>query len=357
LPPFANVLEGHSRLADLRDIAIEDIVGRRPVETAVESIAGYLSGKRVLVTGAGGSIGSELCRQLRRFNPSEIIMLDRDETALQALQLSISGHGLLDSVELVLADIRDADALRRVFEERRPEVVFHAAALKHLSILERHPDEAWKTNVLGTANLLRASIAANVQTFVNISTDKAADPTSVLGHSKRVAEKLTSWASTQSRMPYLSVRFGNVLGSNGSVLPLFATMIEAGGPVTITHPDVTRYFMTIPEACQLVIQAGGIGSGGEVLILDMGTPVKILDIARRMIDMSGKDIALSFTGLRPGEKLHEVLVAPGEENSRPIHPKISHTRTAPLSPDLLDRNEWISRLERRPNSRSLMSEN
>lgn len=345
LPPFEEILEGKSRLADLRDISIEDIIGRHPVDTAVHSIAGYLRGKRVLVTGAGGSIGAELCRQLGKFEPAELIMLDRDETALQGVQLSISGHGLLDTRDVVLADIRDLDALTAIFAERRPEVVFHAAALKHLPMLEQYPEEAWKTNVLGTLNVLQASLAVDVAAFVNISTDKAANPTSVLGHSKRLAEKLTSWAAEHSGRPYLSVRFGNVLGSRGSMLPVFATMIEAGGPLTITHPEVTRFFMTIPEACQLVIQAGGIGQAGEVLILDMGEPVKILDIAHRMIDMSGKDIAIVFTGLRPGEKLHEELVAHGEEDARPIHPKISHTRMNPLSPDLLDRAGWIARLQ------------
>lgn len=345
LPPFEDILEGKSRLADLRDISIEDIIGRHPVDTSVESIAGYLKGKRVLVTGAGGSIGAELCRQLGKFEPAELIMLDRDETALQGVQLSISGHGLLDSRDVVLADIRDLDALTAIFSERRPEVVFHAAALKHLPMLEQYPEEAWKTNVLGTLNVLRASLAVDVATFVNISTDKAANPTSVLGHSKRVAEKLTSWAAEHSGRPYLSVRFGNVLGSRGSMLPVFATMIEAGGPLTITHPEVTRFFMTIPEACQLVIQAGGIGQAGEVLILDMGEPVKILDIARRMIDMSGKDIAIVFTGLRPGEKLHEELVAEGEGDGRRIHPQISHARMVPLDPARLDRDRWMSRLE------------
>ena len=345
LPPFEDILEGKSRLADLRDISIEDIIGRHPVDTSVDSIAGYLRGKRVLVTGAGGSIGAELCRQLGKFEPSELIMLDRDETALQGVQLSISGHGLLDTRDVVLADIRDADALMAIFAERRPEVVFHAAALKHLPMLEQYPEEAWKTNVLGTLNVLKASLSVDVTTFVNVSTDKAANPTSVLGHSKRVAEKLTSWAAEHSGRPYLSVRFGNVLGSRGSMLPVFATMIEAGGPLTITHPEVTRFFMTIPEACQLVIQAGGIGEAGEVLILDMGEPVKILDIAHRMIDMSGKDIAIVFTGLRPGEKLHEDLVADEEIDARPIHPQISHTRMDPLDPHLLDRDGWAARLQ------------
>ena len=343
LPPLEEVLEGKSRLKDLRDLSIEDLIGRHPVDTEVESIAGYLKGKRVLVTGAGGSIGSELCRQIARFAPSELIMLDHDETGLQGTQLSILGHGLLDTQDVVLASIRDRDALQRIFGERRPEVVFHAAALKHLPMLEQFPHEAWKSNVLGTRNVLEAARSVDVATFVNISTDKAANPTSVLGHSKRVAEKLTAWAAQETGSRYLSVRFGNVIGSRGSMLPTFTSIIEAGGPLTITHPDVTRFFMTIPEACQLVVQAGGIGGPGEVLILDMGEPVRILDVARRMIDMSGKDIAIVYTGLRPGEKLHEELIGHGERDHRPIHPKISHTAIDALAPHDLDRADWEAR--------------
>jgi FlaA1/EpsC-like NDP-sugar epimerase len=336
LPLLDEILEGKSRLGDVRDIAIEDIIGRHPVDTQVESIAGYLTGKRVLVTGAGGSIGSELCRQIAKFGPAELIMLDRDETGLQQSQLSISGNGLLDTKEVVLADIRDPEALRAIFADRRPEVVFHAAALKHLPMLEQYPDEAWKTNVLGTQNVLDASKAVGVTTFVNISTDKAANPTSVLGHSKRLAERLTAWAADETGARYLSVRFGNVLGSRGSMLPVFTSLIEAGGPLTITHPDVTRFFMTIPEACHLVVQAGGIGSPSEVLILDMGEPVRILDIAERMIAMSGRDIGIVYTGLREGEKMHEELVGLGESDNRPVHPKISHTTVPPLHPSQLD---------------------
>jgi len=342
LPLLDEILEGKSRLGDVRDIAIEDIIGRHPVDTQVESIAGFLAGKRVLVTGAGGSIGSELCRQIAKFSPAELIMLDRDETGLQQSQLSVSGNGLLDTKEVVLADIRDLGALRAIFDDRRPEVVFHAAALKHLPMLEQYPDEAWKTNVLGTQNVLDASKAVGVGTFVNISTDKAANPTSVLGHSKRLAERLTAWAAEETGARYLSVRFGNVLGSRGSMLPVFTSLIEAGGPLTITHPDVTRFFMTIPEACHLVVQAGGIGSPGEVLILDMGEPVRILDIAERMIAMSGRDVGIVFTGLREGEKMHEELVGDGETDRRPVHPKISHTTVPPLHPSDLNTTRGAS---------------
>jgi len=343
LPPLEEILEGKSRLRDLRDVSIEDLMGRHPVDTQVESIAGYLQGKRVLVTGAGGSIGSELCRQISKFGPAELIMLDHDETALQGAQISILGHGLLDTKDVVLASIRDADSLARVFQERLPQVVFHAAALKHLPMLEQYPEEAWKSNVLGTLNVLRAAMGVGVDTFVNISTDKAANPTSVLGYSKREAEKLTAWAAETSGKRYLSVRFGNVIGSRGSMLPTFTALIEAGGPLTVTHPDVTRFFMTIPEACQLVVQAGGIGGPGEVLILDMGEPVRILDVAQRMIDMSGRDISIVFTGLRPGEKLHEELMGEGELDARPVHSKISHTSIPSTSPEELDMNRWLEK--------------
>ncbi len=347
-PPITDyVLEGRAAV-DVRDIEIEDLIGRHPVDTNVELIAGYITGKRVLVTGAGGSIGSELCRQLAKFGPSELIMLDRDETGLQTAQLGTAGNGLLDSREVVLADIRDETALNEIFDDRRPEVVFHAAALKHLPMLEQYPDEAWKTNVLGSLNVLQAARRVGVSHFVNISTDKAANPTSVLGHSKRVAEKLTAWAGEVTGMQYLSVRFGNVIGSRGSMLPTFQRLIADGKPITVTHPDATRYFMTIPEACQLVIQAGGIGRPGEVLILDMGEPVSILEVAKRMISMSGKNIEIVFTGLRHGEKLHEELVGARENLERPFHPKISHAHADTISPERLDKAGWEARMKAVP---------
>lgn len=331
IPPLQELLERGIRSTDLRDISIGDLLGREPVDTNVEDIAGYLTGARVLVTGAGGSIGSVLCEQISRFNPAELIMVDRCETGLQTAQLTVNGNGLLSTKETVLADIRDSDAVRHLFEEHRPQVVFHAAALKHLPMLERHPEEGWKTNVMGTLNVLEAAAAVGVERFVNISTDKAANPTSVLGHTKRAAEQLTAWMGRQTEGRYLSVRFGNVIGSRGSMLPTFTRLIEQGGPLTVTHPDVTRYFMTIPEACQLVLQAGGIGSPGEVMILDMGEPVKILNIAQRMVAMSGKDIEIVYTGLREGEKLHEDLTSDSEDTRPSTHPLISRTAVEPLS--------------------------
>ncbi|WP_433213450.1 polysaccharide biosynthesis protein [Dactylosporangium sp. CS-047395] len=311
---------------EVRDVQLSDLLGRRQIETDLEAIGDYLTGRRVLVTGAGGSIGSELCRQLHRFGPAELMMLDRDESALHAVQLSIHGRALLDDPSLILADLRDADTIRRIFESRRPEVVFHAAALKHLTLLERHPAEALQTNVLGTLNVLEAAAATGVQRLVNISTDKAADPISVLGYSKRITERLTAHHG------FLNVRFGNVLGSRGSVVTAFRAQIAEGGPVTVTDPDVTRYFMTIPEAVQLVIQAAAIGSGGEALVLDMGSPVRIADLARQLIGDASVDIV--YTGLRPGEKLHEELFGPGETDVRPLHPLISHVAVPPLDPAL-----------------------
>lgn len=337
LPPVTEMIGGRVKLGDVRKVEIEDVLGRRQVKTDLTAIADYLTGRRVLVTGAGGSIGSELARQVHRFGPAELILLDRDESALHGVQLSIYGKGLLDTPDMVLCDIRDESALRRVFEAHRPEIVFHTAALKHLPLLEQYPDEGWKTNVLGTLNVLTLAAEFDVSTFVNISTDKAAAPTSVLGRTKRLAEQLTSWYNARATGQYISVRFGNVLGSRGSMLHTFNAQIAAGGPLTVTHPDVTRYFMTIPEACELVVQAGAIGRDGEVLVLDMGTPVKILDVAQRMVARSGKDVEIVFTGLRPGEKLHEELFDESEQGQPTSHPLISHVAVPEIDPEELAR--------------------
>lgn len=324
VPRLDDMLEGRSLPGELKEVAIEDLLGRKPVTPDWKAIRGWLGGRGVLVTGAGGSIGSELCRQLVRFEPASLLMLDRDESALHALQLSLSGRALLDSDDVILADIRDSEALHEVFSHHRPEVVFHAAALKHLPMLEQYRPEAWKTNVLGTANVLEVAQTYGCGVFVNISTDKAANPCSVLGYSKRIAEKLTAATAMQSTGKYVSVRFGNVLGSRGSVLPAFGQQIERGGPVTVTDARVTRYFMMIPEACELVIQAAAVGHDGEALVLDMGEPVSILKVARKMIEMSGRrDVDIVFTGLRRGEKLHEELFAPAEGQRPTSHGLIS----------------------------------
>lgn len=331
LPTVSELIDGKVTSADIRDVNETDLLGRHQVETDLDSIAHYLTGKRVLVTGAGGSIGSELCRQINRYHPAELIMLDRDESALHAVELSIHGRALLDDAGTVLADIRDRDRIHEVFLDRKPQVVFHAAALKHLPMLEKSPSEAVKTNIWGTQAVLDASVAAGVGSFINISTDKAANPISVLGYSKRIAERLTAHIAGQTEGTYLSVRFGNVLGSRGSVLTAFSKQIEDGGPVTVTDPDVTRYFMTVPEAVQLVIQAAAIGRDGEALILDMGQPVRIADVARHLIAQSGKPIEVVYTGLRPGEKLHEELFGDGEVGERSVHPLISHVSVPPLA--------------------------
>ena len=333
IPALTDLFRPWIGFSDLRDLDIADLIGRRPVEVDVTAIAGYLAGKTVLVTGAGGSIGSELCRQVLRYGPSELLMLDRDESALHALQLSIRGRALLDTPDVILADIRDAQTITRLFTELRPDVVFHAAALKHLPMLEQHPHEAWQSNVVGTANVLDAALASGVDKFVNISTDKAANPVSVLGYSKRIGERLVAAAAGgASHGIYLSVRFGNVIGSRGSVLTTFTEQIGTDAPLTVTHPDVTRFFMTIPEAVRLVIQAAAIGRPGEALVLDMGAPVRIVDIAMQLTALAGRSKQILYTGLRDGEKLHEELFGDGEQDIRPVHPAVSHVVVPGLDP-------------------------
>lgn len=333
--PSTRELLGGLGVGDIRDVTPGDLLGRREIETSVDTIAEYLTGARVMVVGAGGSIGSELCRQIYRFAPGKLLMLDRDESSLHAVQLSITGRALLDDDSLILTDIRDHESLRDVFVSTRPDVVFHAAALKHLSLLERHPGEGVQTNVLATQALLEAAEEAGVERFINISTDKAADPVSVLGYTKRMSERLTAAAAERTGRNFVSVRFGNVLGSRGSALEGFQAQIEAGGPVTVTDPDVTRYFMTVSEAVQLVIQAGAIGNPGEVLVLDMGEPVRIEEVVRQLAAIRRRNVEIVYTGLRPGEKLHEVLWGEGELDQRPSHPLISQVPTSPLSPELL----------------------
>ncbi len=337
VPSVTELLTGSARIEGVRDPRISDLLGRRPVRTDVAAIAGHFADKRILVTGAGGSIGSELCRQLDRFGPAELLMLDRDESALHAIQLALHGRALLDSDETILADIRDPHRIMKVFEQFRPQIVFHAAALKHLPLLERYPAEALKSNVFGTRNVLEAAAACGVESFVNISTDKAADPVSVLGYSKRIAERLTAHMAGHAAGSYLSVRFGNVLGSRGSVLPALSAQVAAGGPVTVTHPEVTRYFMTADEAVQLVLQAAVIGTSGEVLVLDMGEPVRIADIARRLAAGATHPVDIVFTGLRPGEKMVEDLLGQGEVDNRPHHPLIRHARVTPLPAERINR--------------------
>ena len=329
LPRVDQMLE-EPDLDDIRPITEEDLLGRPPSRIDASVIAAYVSGRRVLVTGAGGSIGSELCRQLASFSPSALVMVDRDESGLHATQLSIAGHGLLDDPNLVLADLREVGTIERIFTDHTPEVVFHAAALKHLPLLESHPEEAWKSNVVMTHHLLDAATRFGVDVFVNISTDKAADPTSVLGYSKRIAERLTADEDSRSNGRYVSVRFGNVLGSRGSVLTTFAAQAAKGGPLTVTDAEVTRYFMTIEEAVQLTIFAGAIGRGGDVMVLDMGEPVRIMDVARRFANRHDPPLGISVTGLRRGEKLHEVLFGSDEHDRDGLHELIDAVDVPPL---------------------------
>lgn len=309
-----------------RPIEITDLLGREEVKIDDDSVESYLRNKVVLVTGAGGSIGSELCRQILRYEPDRLVMVDRDETSLQGVQISVAGHGLLDDDNLVLADIRDRSRVFEIFDQCRPSIVFHAAALKHLPLLEAHPREGLLTNVFGTRNVLDAAVSVGVERFVNVSTDKAANPTSVLGTTKRLAESLTVQTGIAAGGgEFISVRFGNVIGSRGSVLPAFESQIAKGGPVTVTHPEATRFFMSIPEASRLVLQAGAIGKTGETLVLDMGEPMLILELAQKLIRHHNSSAEIVFTGLRPNEKLHEVLGHEGEDLVPGAHQRIWHT--------------------------------
>ncbi|GAB4282395.1 MAG: nucleoside-diphosphate sugar epimerase/dehydratase [Deferrisomatales bacterium] len=326
LPPITDMLDPKRLAAQLRDVNLEDLLGRDPVRLDVERIEGYLAGRRILVTGAGGSIGSEICRQVARFRPKELLLLEIAETPLHEIQIELEREFPQQRVTPCLADIRDRDQVAEIFRRARPQVVFHAAAYKHVPMMEYHPVEAAKTNVFGTRNLAEAADAVGVERFVMISTDKAVNPTNVMGASKRAAEMFVQAFNARSETEFITVRFGNVLGSNGSVVPLFQEQIRRGGPITVTHPEVTRYFMTIPEATQLVLQAGSMGHGGEIFLLDMGEPVKIVDLAEELIRLSGlepyEDVEIEFTGLRPGEKLFEELLIDGEGIKPTEHKKI-----------------------------------
>ncbi len=334
--PSAHTLTGTGvSVTDIRDIELSDFLDRDEVSIDDAEVERLLSGKRVLVTGAGGSIGSVLCRTILGYDPARLIMLDHDENALHRLQLSIDGRALLESPDLVLCDIRDREAIRTIFEATRPDIVFHAAAHKHVTFLERFPAEGVKTNVGGTTNVLTASAESGVERFINISTDKAADPINVLGTTKRTAERITAHFDATASGPYLSVRFGNVLGSNGSVIPTFMEQIRNGHPITVTDPEVTRYFMTTEEAVLLVLQAATLGEGGDVLVLDMGEPVSIETLARRLSQQvaPGQAPEIVYTGLRPGEKLHEVLVTERDDPLEQPHPRLTRYRVPPLNPE------------------------
>ncbi len=360
VPPANEWLYGKLRITQIKELKIEDLLQREPITIQTTNILTALSGKRVLVTGAAGSIGSEIVRQIISYYPQQIILCDQAESPLHELQLEIEDNFPEVKKAIFIGDIQNISRMKFLFEEFRPEVVFHAAAYKHVPMMEGHPGEAILTNVLGTKNIADLSVDFDVDKFIMISTDKAVNPTNVMGASKRVAEiyiqSLNEFAQQQRysdtdieiKTKFITTRFGNVLGSNGSVIPRFKAQIEKGGPITVTHPDITRYFMTIPEAVQLVLEAGAMGNGGEVFIFDMGQPVKISQLAEKMIKLSGftphEDIQIVYTGLRPGEKLFEELLLVDEEDIPTHHEKIKISKVSsyPFEKVIYDINELIS---------------
>lgn len=326
LPRVSDLVHGNIFVNMIREVSVEDLLGRDPVEVDLGGIANYVTGQVVLITGAGGSIGSEICRQILPFNPQKLVLLGHGENSIYDIEMELSKNFPGIQIESVIADIQDYERMREVFSTFRPMVVFHAAAHKHVPLMEKNPVEAVKNNILGTKNIAECSHDHNVSRFVMVSTDKAVNPTSVMGVTKRVAEMVVQGLAQVSQTKFVAVRFGNVLGSRGSVIPLFKKQIQEGGPVTVTHPDMVRYFMTIPEAVQLVIQAGALAKGGEIFILDMGKPVKIAELARDLIRLSGlepdKDIRIIYTGIRPGEKLFEEILTSEEGITATKHDRI-----------------------------------
>lgn len=326
VPGIREIISGEVSINQIRDIELEDLLRRPAINVNLDEMSKYLSGRTILVSGAGGSIGSELCRQIASFNPGKLLIAGKGENSLYhiASELALKHQGL--KLFTLICDVADAKRVDRIFEQYKPEVVFHAAAHKHVPMMEQNPGEAVKNNIFGTRTLAEAALKNGAERFVLISTDKAVNPTSVMGATKRISEKVVMSLNQKGKTKFLAVRFGNVLGSSGSVVPLFKKQIASGGPVTVTHPDMERYFMTIPEAVQLVIQAGAMGRGGEVFVLDMGQPVKIVDLARDMIKLSGlapeTDIRIEFTGLRKGEKLYEELLTAEEGTSTTRHAQI-----------------------------------
>ncbi len=325
IPSVAELMGGRFRLA-IRDVTISDLLRREPAQLDFDAIRGDISGRTILVTGAAGSIGSELCRQIIQLNPSKLILLDQSETGLFYIQQELIQGNWESDAEYIIADVVNEDAIRKVMVDHEPQLIFHAAAYKHVPLMEDHPQEAIRNNILGTKNLADLASKYNVESFVLISTDKAVRPTSVMGSTKLISEIYLQAKSTISKTRFVTVRFGNVLNSAGSVVPTFRKQIEQGGPVRVTHPDMERFFMTIPEAVKLVLQAETIGATGDILILDMGEQIKIVDLAKDMITLSGmnypEDIDIEFTGIRPGEKLYEELLYDSEKNASKVHDKL-----------------------------------
>jgi FlaA1/EpsC-like NDP-sugar epimerase len=335
LPMIEDLVTGKVSVNQFRDVQVEDLLGREPIKLDIETISDYLTGKTVLVTGAGGSIGSEICRQVTAFNPERLILVGHGENSIYSIEMELIENFANTNIDFIteIADVQDIDKINMIMRIYCPDVVYHAAAHKHVPLMERNPEEAVKNNIIGTMNTAKAASWNNVKTFVMISTDKAVNPTSVMGATKRLAEMFIQELDRKSQTKFVAVRFGNVLGSRGSVIPLFKRQIEKGGPVTVTHPDMVRYFMTIPEASRLVIQAGSLAKGGEIFVLDMGDPVKIVDLAKNLIKLSGSsldEIGIEFTGMRPGEKLFEELLKMEEVQEQQIYPKIYIGKTSEL---------------------------
>ncbi|WP_227394781.1 nucleoside-diphosphate sugar epimerase/dehydratase [Jeotgalibacillus aurantiacus] len=335
LPMIEDLVSGKVSVYQARDVQVEDLLGRDPVELDLEKISSKLNGKTVLVTGAGGSIGSEIVRQVAKFQPDTIILLGHGENSIYKIEMEMIGSLRVSGIQLYteIADVQDFKRILHIMNHYRPDIVYHAAAHKHVPLMEKNPEEAVKNNIIGTKNTAQAAHQAGVEIFIMISTDKAVNPTSVMGASKRLAEMIVQQMNQGSETIFAAVRFGNVLGSRGSVIPHFKQQIEQGGPVTVTHPDMIRYFMTIPEASRLVIQSGALAKGGEIFVLDMGDPVKIVDLARNMIKLSGysiEEIGIEFIGIRPGEKLYEELLNEDEVNPDQVYPKIYTGKTSGL---------------------------
>jgi FlaA1/EpsC-like NDP-sugar epimerase len=335
LPMLEDLVTGKLSVNHFRDVQVEDLLGREPIELDINSISEYITHKVVLVTGAGGSIGSEICRQVTEFSPQKLILLGHGENSIYSIEMELKDSCGNTQIEFIteIADIQDAKKIMSIMNKYRPDVVYHAAAHKHVPLMEKNPEEALKNNVIGTMNVAKAASKYGVDTFVMISTDKAVNPTSVMGATKKMAEMIIQDMDKSSDTKFVAVRFGNVLGSRGSVIPRFRQQIEKGGPVSVTHPDMIRYFMTIPEASRLVIQAGALAKGGEIFVLDMGDPVKIVDLAKNLIKLSGnslEDIGIEFTGMRPGEKLFEELLKANEIDEQQVYPKIYIGKTADL---------------------------
>ena len=341
MPLLEDIVSGKISVSHVRDVQVEDLLGREQVKLDTGKIAEYVTDKVVLVTGAGGSIGSEICRQISHFRPSKLILLGHGENSIYSIEMDLKERFSHSGIQFIteIAEIQDAEKISLIMSLYQPDVVYHAAAHKHVPLMERNPEAAVKNNIIGTMNVAKAASWSGVKTFVMISTDKAVNPTSVMGATKRLAEMFIQHMDQTSSTRFVAVRFGNVLGSRGSVIPLFKKQIEKGGPVTVTHPDMERYFMTIPEASRLVIQAGALAKGGEIFVLDMGEPVKIVDLANNLIKLSGnsiEEIGIEFTGKRPGEKLFEELLKPDEVHEKQIYPKIYVGKTSELLIDEID---------------------